>query len=65
MSDDTQELRDSLSKIRTQLTETEWRTIHNALSIYQIRERRFGQRRVDEIQQLMDKIRDKFIAQKG
>jgi len=45
----------------TLLTHDEWRTVHNALSLYQI-EMKLGTRRSAEVQVLMDKIRDEFIA---
>jgi hypothetical protein len=42
------------------LTEEEWRTIHNALAIYQCGYRQHDDRQ--RIQQLMDKVRDYYIA---
>ena len=51
----------------TLLTEQEWRTIHNSLSVYQHHfEQAAGYpshpERVKQIQQLMDKVRDNFIS---
>lgn len=48
------------------LTEEEWRTIHNALSVYQ---NQFGSvfltkyaiNKKQELQKLMDKVRDEYI----
>jgi len=39
-----------------QLTEAEWRTIHNALAVYQCEFASTGQRQI--IQRVMDKVRD-------
>jgi hypothetical protein len=52
----------------TLLTEQEWRTIHNALSHFQattgdITDSEWAADRRIMLQQLMDKIRDNFIAQ--
>ncbi len=42
------------------LTESEWRTIHNALVVYQCTTRDATRRQ--QLQTLMDKIRDEYIA---
>jgi hypothetical protein len=52
------------------LTESEWRMIHNALSVYQstfgsITESEWAQLQRVKIQQLMNKIRDNQIARGG
>ncbi len=47
---------------RGQLTETEWRTIHNALSVYQNQGGFVMEGPRKRLQQLMDKIRDNYIA---
>ena len=67
----TKEQQQQLAKalhLATLLTAQEWRTVHNALSIYQsqmgsITMTDLAARRRVEIQQLMDKIRDNFITQ--
>ena len=41
------------------LTESEWRTIHNALSVYQVQA---TARLKPILQELMDKVRDNYIA---
>ena len=51
----------------TLLSEAEWRTIHNALSVYQstfgsITNTEWAIAQRSKLQQLMDKIRDNFIA---
>ena len=44
------------------LSEEEWRRIHNALSVYRTQTRRKGLIKLgDEIQQLMDKVRNHYI----
>ena len=55
-----------------ELTEREWRTIHNALAVYQAQTHLFGksykinyEQKRAEIQCLMDKIRDNFIQPQG
>lgn len=53
-----------------QLTEREWRTVHNALSVFQsqygtIRDTEYAAKRRKEIQELMDKVRDNFIRTDG
>jgi ketopantoate reductase len=42
------------------LTEKEWRTIHNALAVFQCTTRDAQRRK--EVQELMDKVRDEAIA---
>jgi hypothetical protein len=42
------------------LSEAEWRTIHNALAVYQCGFRQLPER--TRIQALMDKVRDNYIA---
>jgi len=45
-----------------ELNENEWRTIHNALAVYQCSSFTGDHAQRKSIQQLMDKIRDNFIA---
>lgn len=42
------------------LNESEWRVIYNALSVYESKFR-LGSLKSQEIQQLMDKVRDNYI----
>ena len=62
-----QQLISKLLQLATLLSTEEWRTIHNALSVYQcqigsIHDTEWAQNRRAQLQQLMDKIRDNYIS---
>jgi len=61
MTEEQQKILAEALRRSTLLTTQEWRTVHNALAVYQCSFREIQKRR--ELQLIMDKIRDNFIAQ--